>query len=66
MEPLWNEHQAAAYRGVAVSTLQKERCRGDGPPFVKQGRAVRYRPSDVAAWIADRVVHSTSEPAKVA
>ena len=60
---LWDERQHAAYRGCAVSSLQKERVRGDGPPFVKMGRLVRYRPDDVRAWIAARVVCSTSEAA---
>lgn len=66
MEPndlLWDERQHAAYRGCAVSSLQKERVRGDGPPFVKMGRLVRYRPGDVRAWVAARIVHSTSEAA---
>lgn len=62
MDALWNEEQCAAFRGCAVSTLQKERVRGDGPPYVKQGRLVRYRPEDVQAWIAARVVQSTSQP----
>ena len=61
--PLWDEKQCAAYRGCAVSTAQKERMRGDGPPFVKQGRLVRYRPEDVRDWIAARVVTSTSQAA---
>lgn len=61
MEPLWDEKECAAYRGCAVSTLQKERVRGDGPPFVKQSRLIRYRPEDVREWIAARVFRSTAE-----
>lgn len=63
MEPLWDEQTCAEHRGQPVSTLQKERVRGDGPPFVKIGRLVRYRPEDVRAWIAERVVTSTSAAA---
>lgn len=61
MEPLWTEQQCAEHRRCAISTLQKERVRGDGPPFVKLGRLVRYRPEDVLAWVAAKVVNSTSE-----
>lgn len=63
MEPLWNEDQYARVRGFSVSTAQKERHRGDGPPYVKIGRLVRYRPEDVRAFVADHVVSSTSEAA---
>jgi hypothetical protein len=37
--------------GRAVATLQKDRLIGEGPPFIKVGRLVRYRPSDVRAWL---------------
>ncbi|MBX9815169.1 MAG: helix-turn-helix domain-containing protein [Sphingomonas sp.] len=63
MEPLWDEEETARYIGKSVSTLQKERLRGDGLPFVKLGRSVRYRPEDVHAFIAARIVNSTSEVA---
>lgn len=56
-----DEDAAAARIGLAVSTLQKKRVSGDGPPFVKLGRAVRYRLADLDAWVAARVVSSTSE-----
>jgi len=60
---LWDENELSAKSGIAVSTLQKQRMRGDGIPFVKLGRLVRYRPADCAAFFAERVVRSTSEPA---
>ena len=34
--------EAAAYMGLAVSTLNKWRCHGGGPRYSKLGRAVRY------------------------
>lgn len=61
MEPLWDEAETARHIGKAISTLQKERIRGDGCPFVKIGRLVRYRPEDVRAYVASCVVRSTSE-----
>lgn len=30
---------------------------GYGPPFVRIGRAVLYRPPDLDAWLARHVVH---------
>ncbi len=41
--------------GVPVATLANWRCAGKGPPFLKVGRHVRYRPRDVEMWIASRV-----------
>ena len=38
--------------GVKQSTWQKKRIFGGGPPFIRLGRMVRYRRSDVVAWIA--------------
>jgi predicted DNA-binding transcriptional regulator AlpA len=61
MERLWDEDETSAAIGWTVSTLQKKRVSGGGPPFVKLGRSVRYRPSDVAAYVDKRVVSSTSQ-----
>jgi hypothetical protein len=44
------------------STLQKDRLRGDGIPFIRLGRLVRYRPSTVKAWLASHpTFRSTAE-----
>ena len=46
----------------ARSTLQKDRVRGVGIPFVRIGRLVRYRPTDVATYLnALPTCRSTSE-----
>lgn len=58
---LWDENELAAKSNIAVSTLQKQRMKGGGIPFVKMGRLVRYRPQDVAAYLEKRVVFSTSD-----
>lgn len=58
-----DERAASALIGVPVSSLQKMRMRGDGPPFAKIGQRVRYRPCDLQAYVAGRVVVSTSEAA---
>lgn len=48
-----NIAQAAAYVGIAKSTLYTWRTRrpGFGPRAVKAGGALRYRLSDLDAWI---------------
>ncbi len=38
--------------GVAASTIEQWRLRGQGPRFVKLGRSVRYRLSDVNSYLA--------------
>lgn len=45
--------QVSELTGLAVATLQNMRSRGlgEGPRYVKIGRAVRYRESDCLAWI---------------
>jgi hypothetical protein len=60
-DDLINEIEAAGMRGQSVRTLQMERLRGSGCPYVKLGRSVRYRRSDVLAYINARVVTSTTE-----
>ncbi len=48
---LMTVEQAAKYLGLAVSTLNKWRCLGEGPIFIKMGRAVRYRQKDLETYI---------------
>ena len=51
----------AAITGLSASTLNKLRCSGGGPAFLKLGRAVRYKPVDLKDWLDSRRVMSTSE-----
>jgi predicted DNA-binding transcriptional regulator AlpA len=37
--------------GVPVKTLRGMRLRGSGPVFLKLGSSVRYRVSDIEAWL---------------
>ena len=56
--------EAAAYLGLAKSTLEKRRLTGEGPPFVRLGgRAIGYEREELDAWLASRRVASTSEAA---
>lgn len=52
---LLNVREAAARLGLSKSTLDKMRCAGKGPRYVKStDKAVRYDPADLDAWIAAR------------
>jgi predicted DNA-binding transcriptional regulator AlpA len=54
--------ESAKYRKISESCQNKERIRGDGPPYIKiRGRLIRYKKSDVDTWLAERVCRSTSE-----
>jgi predicted DNA-binding transcriptional regulator AlpA len=54
--------EAAPYIGLSVSTLAKQRLRGDGPKFVRlSARAIGYLPADLDGWLADKRFGSTSE-----
>ena len=48
---------------TAAATLEKLRCVGGGPAYLKYGRSVRYRPSVGRAWAAERTqeMRHTSE-----
>ena len=43
------------------STLAHWRSEGRGPAFVKMGRRVAYRGSDLNKWLADRTIRPTDD-----
>jgi predicted DNA-binding transcriptional regulator AlpA len=54
-DPLLKQEEVAErFRDVNVRTLERWRSIGFGPAFVKLGRRVFYRASDVEAWIAQQ------------
>jgi predicted DNA-binding transcriptional regulator AlpA len=63
MLPLLTQRQAAEALALSERTLERFRVSGVGPKFVRMGKSVRYRLSDVEVWIASRTVGSTSEEA---
>ena len=64
---LLDETQTAKVFNVSERTLQAWRLRGGGPPFVRiSSRCIRYRNSDLAAFIDARTVKSTSDPGPTA
>ena len=46
---------------VSTSWLAKSRMKGDGPPFIKVGRAVRYAEAGLLHWMRGRQRLSTSQ-----
>lgn len=59
MKGIVNEKEAARYIGMSAHFLRQGRCNGPtanrtpGPPWLKIGRAVRYRVSDLDAWLEE-------------
>ena len=53
--------EAAAYLKSSTSTLAKLRCAGGGPCYVRIGRAIRYRKSELDEFMTASRVSSTSE-----
>lgn len=51
MEKLIKDREAALHLGVSISFLQKDRIFQRRIPFVRLGGAVRYRESDLNAFI---------------
>lgn len=54
--PYIDERQLCADLGISSVTATKWRAKVEGPPFIKVGRLVRYRRSDVEAWLSSRTV----------
>ena len=53
--------EAAQLLRVSVSWLAKARMRGDGPPYIRVGRSIRYSEAALLQWMKSRQRLSTSE-----
>lgn len=53
--PLYDTTGAAEFLGMAKKSLECMRCARRGPNYVKLGRLVRYRQSDLQAWIDSNI-----------
>jgi len=58
---LLTPQDTADFLRVSLSWLAKARMRGDGPPYVKIGRAIRYPESALQQWMKSQTHLSTSE-----
>ena len=54
--------EAAAYVGLSPRTLERYRVTGEGPTYLKVGRRVLYRRTDLDKWLDMKVRRSTSDP----
>jgi hypothetical protein len=54
--PLMDPAETSAYLNVPENTLRWWRSRGEGPPYVKAGRLVRYDPRAVDRWVDSQTV----------
>ena len=57
--------EAAAILGISESRINRFRCEGDGPAYVKMGVGTRarvgYRLADLESWLESCVRFSTSD-----
>src|SRR5262245_57767176 len=60
IERLLTTEDVARLLGRTVNTVVIDRCKGTGPRFIKLGRHVRYRASDVFAFVASRFAYSST------
>lgn len=58
MERLLSIDELAEYLGKPKGTLYQWRYQGEGPPAIRVGRGLRYRASDVEAWLDSRMAAS--------
>lgn len=56
-----NTESAAAYLDMRPGTLEIWRSTRRGPPYIKVGRSVRYRRSDLDAWLEQRTYRSAQD-----
>jgi len=54
IQDLISEADYAAARGVSLRTAQRERAQRVGPPFIKLGRQIFYRPAAIEQWLIDQ------------
>ncbi len=60
-ESLLTAKEAARFMRVSDSWLAKARMRGNGPPYAKVGRSIKYQKKDVVGYIRSQLRRSTSE-----
>lgn len=61
LEQLYNEKETAKLLSLSVKTLQRYRYTGGGPIYVKLGKSVRYKESDIAKYVSVRTRNITNE-----
>jgi predicted DNA-binding transcriptional regulator AlpA len=49
---LLTDREVSTMLGVSVATVRRWRLFRTGPPYIKIGSSVRYRPDEVTRWLA--------------
>lgn len=62
-DPLFTPDPIAEKLGITVQALALMRHEGSGPTYIKVGRRVRYRMSDVEAWLDANTVTTSGDAA---
>lgn len=56
------EREVSDLLGLSVATLRAWRHRGQGPRFLRLGRAVRYLPADLEDFVSASAVNAAAAP----
>lgn len=58
----FGQETVAALRGCSEATIERDRWAGTGVPFIKCGRSVRYKKTDILKWLEmHQSVQSTTQ-----
>lgn len=60
---LFNQNTLAAVLDCSVQLLERNRWAGQGVPYLKIGRTVRYRKLDILNYLQHQCVHNTIQEA---
>lgn len=58
LDPLLTREQAAAHLGLKPQTLAVWAMKGEGPRYIRLGSRVRYRVSDIEAFLLAQTVET--------
>jgi predicted DNA-binding transcriptional regulator AlpA len=61
VERMLTSPEASKFLRLSESWLAKARMRGDGPPYAKFGRSIRYAEATLVQWMKSHLRQSTSE-----
>nr|WP_110881806.1 helix-turn-helix domain-containing protein [Mycolicibacterium vulneris] len=62
MPPHATPAELAEYLHTTTASLAQDRYRGTGPKFIKRGRRVLYRWSDILEWLESNTFQLTNDP----
>lgn len=60
-DALATTQQAAAFLSRSIPAMERDRQHGEGVPFVRIGRSIRYQKSIVLAYVQQNLRWSTSQ-----